>query len=205
MRTRTLAAAVGTVALAAAGLPFVLAGSSSAAPDQTTFHMVRSSGAVAAGCLEGARARVTITQRGPVEVMDVTAWGLPAHREFDLFVTQVPDGPFGMSWYQGDMETNEDGRASGRFIGRFNEETFIVAPGTANAPTPHDALDASSNPATGPIHTFHLGLWFNSPRVAERAGCPSTVTPFNGEHHAGIQALSTTQFGDQHGPLGQID
>ncbi len=36
MRTRTLAAAAGTVALAAAGLPFVLAGSSSAAPDQTT-------------------------------------------------------------------------------------------------------------------------------------------------------------------------
>jgi hypothetical protein len=55
------------------------------------------------------------------------------------------------------------------------------------------------------VHTYHLGLWFNSPADAAKAGCPSTVTPFNGEHNAGIQALSTRQFQDQHGPLRRIN
>ena len=30
------------------------------------------------------------------------------------------------------------------------------------------------------------------------------VTPFNGEHNAGVQALSTCNFPDQAGPLRQI-
>ena len=149
------------------------------------FHMVRSSGAVAAGCLEDARARVTITQRGPVEVMDVTAWGLPAHREFDLFVTQVPDGPFGMSWYQGDMETNGTGARAAASSDDSTRRRSSSRRGRPTRPPRTTGYDASTNPATGPIHTFHLGLWFNSPRVAGRAGCPRTVTPFNGEHHAG--------------------
>ena len=51
------------------------------------------------------------------------------------------------------------------------------------------------NPATEPIHTFHLGLWFGSPAAAQAAGCPNTVTRFNGDHRAGIQALSTRNFG----------
>ena len=61
--------------------------------------------------------------------------------------------------------------------------------------------DAVTNPQTAPVHTFHVGLWFNSPTEAQAAGCPSTVTPFNGEHHAGIQALATNQFGNLNGPL----
>jgi hypothetical protein len=48
---------------------------------------------------------------------------------------------------------------------------------------------------------YHLGLWFNSPRDAARAGCPATVTPFNGEHNAGVQALSTRNFSTLFGPL----
>jgi hypothetical protein len=51
---------------------------------------------------------------------------------------------------------------------------------------------------------YHLGLWFNSPTDAAAAGCPNTVTPFNGEHNAGVQALSTRNFPDQAGPLSQI-
>ena len=48
---------------------------------------------------------------------------------------------------------------------------------------------------------YHLGLWFNSAKDAAAAGCPNTVTPFNGVHNAGIQALSTHQFAVTSGPL----
>jgi hypothetical protein len=44
-------------------------------------------------------------------------------------------------------------------------------------------------------------LWFNSPFDASKAGCPATVTPFNGEHHAGIQVLNTATFPALQGPL----
>ena len=79
-------------------------------------------------------------------------------------------------------------------------ETFIVAqpPGGQPAPVVHNQPpfpDASMNPATEPIHTYHLGLWFGSPSAAQAAGCPNTVTRFNGDHNAGIQALSTRNFG----------
>jgi len=93
------------------------------------------------------------------------------------------------------------------FIGRFNIETFIVAPGVAMAPVVHDDgpfPDADMNPATPPVHTYHLGLWFNSPDDATAAGCPNTVTPFNGDHTAGIQVLNTSNFPDDQGPLRQL-
>jgi hypothetical protein len=64
--------------------------------------------------------------------------------------------------------------------------------------------DAASNPATEPIHTFHLGLWFNSPVAAANAGCPGAVTRFNGDHNAGVQALSTRNFPNLEGPLRQL-
>jgi hypothetical protein len=123
-------------------------------------------------------------------------------------VIQIPHAPFGLSWYQGDIETDEHGRGHGEFIGRFNIETFIVAPGVAPAPVVHhDGMfpDASTNPQTAPVHTYHLGLWFNSPRGAARAGCPGTETPFNGEHNAGVQILNTTNFPDDHGPLSALE
>jgi hypothetical protein len=136
--------------------------------------------------------------------MNVSVSGLPPNTDFDFFVIQHPDGPFGMSWYQGDINTDDEGNGEGRFIGRFSIETFIVAPGSTSAPQPHDDKDAASNLATKPVHTFHLGLWFNSPDDAVAAGCPNTVTPFNGDHTAGVQALSTRNFNPDDGPLGQL-
>jgi hypothetical protein len=76
-----------------------------------------------------------------------------------------------------------------RFRERFNIETFIVAPGIAPAPLVFNDPpfpDAAQKPATNPVQTYHLGLWFNSPQDAEANGCPNGVTPFNGEHNAGI-------------------
>lgn len=196
-----VAAAIGT--LGTLGCMLALPGTASAA-DSIVFGMVRSAAVNNAGCALNATARVTVNSLGPVEVMHVEASGLPPNQEFDLFVIQQPNAPFGMSWYQGDMQSNANGRAVGDFIGRFSRETFIVAPspGTAAPVVHHDTPfpDASSNPPTAPIHTFHIGLWFGTPEAAVAAGCPNTQTPFNGDHTAGIQVLSTRNF-TVNGPL----
>ena len=168
-----------------------------------TFNLVRSTAAEKAGCLGSVKAKVRITKKGLNEEMKIAAEGLPTSANFDLFVLQVPDAPFGMSWYQSDMKTDSLGKSFVVVQGRFNEETFSIAPGTAPAPQTHPG-DATSNPATKPLHQYHLGIWFNSPADAAKAGCPTGVTPFNGEHNAGIQALSTRNFPVGDGPLGQI-
>ncbi len=206
-RKSKLAIALGTAGIAVAGFGAALgSNTASAAPQITTFPMVRSQGAEAAGCIANAAATVTVARSGIVEIMDVKVSGLPKNTDFDLFVTQVPNGPFGVSWYQGDLETDKNGNGSGRYRGRFSVETFAIAPNTAPAPSVHSTPipDATSNPPFGPIHTYHLGLWFNSPADAGKAGCPTTVTPFNGEHNAGIQAMSTRQAPDDHGPLRDV-
>ena len=51
---------------------------------------------------------------------------------------------------------------------------------------------------------YHLGIWFDSPFAALSAGCPATVTPFNGEHNAGVQVLNTSNYANDQGPLRQI-
>jgi hypothetical protein len=112
-----------------------------------------------------------------------------------------------MSWYQGDIETNARGTGHATFIGRFSIETFVVAPGSAPAPSVFNGPfpDATLNPSMNPIQMYHLGLWFNSPADAQNAGCPATVTPFNGEHNAGIQVLNTSNFPDSAGPFFNVE
>jgi len=175
-----------------------------AAPgDNTIFPMKVSPGA--ATCLPKAKGRVTVTNVGPVENLHVEVSELRANTDYDLFIIQVPNAPFGLSWYQGDILTDAKGNGVGDFVGRFSVETFIVAPGQAVVPTPVHPADApagSKNPAiAAPIHTYHLGLWFNSPADAASIGCPGTTTPFNGDHTAGIQVLNTGGFPDTLGPL----
>ena len=178
------------------------AGSATAADeDHISFKMV-----AANACLPSATAKVQIISDGQAEDMFIVAGGLPPNTAFDFFVIQVPKAPFGLSWYQGDMQSDADGDAVQHFRGRFSIETFIVAqpPGGQPAPVVHDQPpfpDASTNPATEPVHTFHLGLWFNSPQDAANNGCPNTVTRFNGEHNAGIQVLNTSNYPDDQGPL----
>ena len=198
-----LAGAIGTTAVAATLLVSVAGVRTAAHENKQEFLMVRAAKPVASKCLPAATATVTIKPRGSVEQMDVNVAGLPPQTEFDFFVIQKPGAPFGLAWYQGDIETNESGEGHQRFIGRFNEETFIVAQGSVPAPVVHSGAfpDATTNPVTEPVHTFHLGLWFNSPIDAANAGCPADVTPFNGEHNAGIQVLNTSNFPDLQGPL----
>ena len=126
--SKRISAVAAATVLAAAGAATIAVTGAAAGTSVTSFHMVRSAAAVGAGCLNGAQARVTIRTQGPVEVMRVSASNLPRNTDFDLFVIQVPNAPFGISWYQGDLESNRHGHAEGTFIGRFSIETFAVAP-----------------------------------------------------------------------------
>jgi len=168
------------------------------------FNMVVSAGA--ATCLPHARAEVRVVDDGTAQDLYLFAQGLPPKTDFDFFVIQVPKAPFGMSWYQADVETDEHGNAFQHVRGIFGIETFTVAPNAAPAPVVFNGPfpDASVNPATNPIQMYHLGLWFDSPTDAQNAGCPASVTPFNGEHDAGLQVLNTANFADEEGPLRQL-
>src|SRR5215217_2571832 len=171
-------------------LALALAATAALATDSTSFKMLRSQTAVANDCLEGARAHVDVkTTVTDQQIMDVT----------------VANAPFGISWYQADFDTNDNGFGEVRARGIFSEELFAVAPGSVPAPQVDD-LDADTNPAFAPVHTYHVGLWFGSPEEAAAAGCPETVTPFDGGgHQAGVQAFSTRNFGALHGPLRSIE
>jgi hypothetical protein len=194
---------LGSCALALAGL-MVAPSLCAAAGSSFSFNLVRSPALNnSSECVPKASGSATIKEAGPVQILKVRVTGLPPKTDFDFFVIQVPNAPFGMAWYQGDIETNRNGVGRGTFIGRFSIETFMVAPGVANAPLTFDKTfpSVSPNPKTGPIQMYHLGLWFNSPTDAQNASCPNTMTPFNGPHDAGVQVLNTSNFQDLQGPL----
>jgi hypothetical protein len=200
-------AALASLALASLASTPALAGDKDG--DEVEFKLVRNTQFDTLGFPNfalNARGRVKIESVGPVEIMDVKVEGLPPNTDFDFFVIQIPHPPFGLAWYQGDIETNSHGVGHGRFIGRFNIETFIVSQPPGNVPSPVEFNNAfpdasNSGPPTEPIHTYHLGLWFNSPQDAAKALGPNTVTRFNGEHNAGVQVLNTSNFPDLMGPL----
>ena len=170
-----------------------------------TFDMVVAAGATA--CLPNAKGTVKISPAGAIDFMVVSIDGMPPDKVFDLFVIQVPKAPFGIAWYQGDIETDNQGHGQQYFAGVFSIETFAVAPGTAPAPVVFNGPfhNASLNPPYNPIQMYHVGLWFDSPTDAQAAGCPAAVTPFNGQHNAGIQVLNTSNFPDDHGPLRDLN
>jgi hypothetical protein len=191
------------LAVGAALLLAALFAAAAFAVDSTSFNMVRSKAAVAGDCLKGAKAHVDINTIGGLQNMHVTVNHGPKNKELELFVTQQPNSPFGISWYQADFETNNQGHGEVRARGIFGEELFVFAPGSVKAPQV-DKFDAKKNPAFKPVHTLHLGLWFGSPQEAKAAGCPGTLTQFDGDHKAGIQAFSTRNFPALKGPLGKI-
>jgi len=194
---RSLLLSAVAIAVTASAIP-----PASAAQTSITFPLVVSGGAKS--CLPNAQGQVIDATLGPVEELTVTVSGLPANTDFDFFSIQVPNKPFGLAWYNGDIQTDSRGIGVGHFVSRYSVETFIVAPGVAPAPqvfTKQPFPDAAQGVKTGPVQLYHLGLWFNSPADAAKAGCANTVTPFNGEHNAGIQVLNTGSFPDQKGPL----
>ena len=191
------------LAVGAALLMAALFAAAAYAVDSTSFNMVRSKAAVADKCLKGAKANVDINTVGGLQNMHVTVNHGPKNKELELFVTQQPNSPFGLSWYQADFETNNQGHGEVSARGIFSKELFVFAPGSVRAPQV-DKFDAKKNPAFNPVHTFHLGLWFGSPQEAKDSGCPGTPTQFDGDHKAGIQAFSTRNFPALKGPLSKI-
>jgi hypothetical protein len=161
-------------------------------------------------CVPKATGTVTDHTFGEFENLEVVVQGLPPNTAFDLFAIEVPTAPFGFAWYIGDIDTDANGTGVGNFVGRFNKETFVFSNGVPKTPPPNVF---PSPPAVVPeakvgvkvdaFQLYHLGLWFNSEDDAEKAGCPGTHTPFNGEHNAGIQVLNTAnpKNPDALGPL----
>jgi hypothetical protein len=191
------AAVVGALAaslsLTAASAAPVAAPAAASFGGSFTFPLAPSPGIKA--CLPHLGGFATITPGSQNDVMQVTVFGAPRNADFDLFVIQQPLKPFGVSWYQSDVNTNGHGFGHATVRGVFDVETFSVSPGgtTTFAPT----------------HQYHLGLWFNDPSVPFKLGCEPgatapVVTPFNGEQHAGIQALNTSEFPVNAGPLSHV-
>jgi hypothetical protein len=154
----------------------------------------------AKSCLPKAEGTVTVHTLGVVENLDAVIEGLPPNTDLVIFNIQVPNKPFGLAWYNGDILTDDTGSGVTNIVGRFNLGTFIVSPGVAPAPQVFPD-DGKFGVATAPVQIYHLGIWFNSPDDAVKAGCPGTVTPFTSNHHAGIQVLNTATFPDTAGPL----
>jgi hypothetical protein len=195
---RRVMAMIAACAAIIAGLTAYGLTSASAAPRHGglatfTFRLVPSPGI--AKCLPKASGHVAITPGALNDVMKVTLSGMPANAQFDLFVIQFPNKPFGVSWYQSDINVGANGAGSATVQGIFDKETFSVSPGgTVTFP---------------PTHQFHLGVWFNNPRLPFVLGCEPgatapIVTPFNGEQHAGIQVVNTANFPNNAGPLSHI-
>jgi hypothetical protein len=100
MKTTLLSAALAT----AVGLMgFSARPVAAAVGDITIFSMKVSPGAT---CLPNAKGRVTVSNLGPFENLHVEVFGLRPKTDYDFFVIQVPNAPFGLSWYQGDIETD---------------------------------------------------------------------------------------------------
>jgi hypothetical protein len=193
------AIAAGVAVLAGGGLAvssgaFADAGTPSASATSFSFDLEASSPAISA-CLPNASGHATITPGALNDTMKVTLHGMPANTGFDLFVIQQPTAPFGVSWYQSDIEVNAKGSGSATVTGVFDAETFSVSTGGTTTFTP--------------THQYHLGVWFDDPKVPFKLGCEpgatsKVVTPFNGEQHAGIQVVNTAEFPVDAGPLSNV-
>ena len=194
--TKTSVIAAGGAVAAAVGLTAALGApaNASATANSVGFGLRASSAAITA-CLPNAGGHVTVTPQGLNDKMVVSLHGMPANTGFDLFVIQQPTAPFGISWYQTDIQTDDSGSGSATVRGVFDSETFSVSPGgTTTFP---------------PTHQYHLGVWFNDPSVPFNLGCEPgatspIVTPFNGEQNAGIQVVNTAQFPVNAGPLSKV-
>jgi len=176
-------------------------------PNSTTFTFPLTVSPGAANCLKDAKGVVIDHTFGNVENLEVIVHGLPPNTDFVLFVIQVPNAPFGLAWYNGDILTDESGTGVINVVGRFNIGTFIVSLGALPSrdvfPAPPAVLANSKTGAVtnGPVQLYHLGIWFNTPEDAVKAGCPGTATTFTSNHDAGIQVLNTATFPDNEGPL----
>jgi len=178
---KTLWTGVVTIAIALMGIaPQAVA----EAGDSISFNLQLASGVTCVA--SAAHARVTVSDLGPVQNMHIEVTGLTPNTSFTTFITQHGNRPFGFSWYQGELQTNTRGNGVADYTGIFSSETFLLT-------------DSNT-----PVQLDHIGIWFADPNDAARAGCAAIVTPFDGDHNAGILVFSSANFADDQGPLLQL-
>jgi len=127
-----------------------------------------------------------IVQRGELsDILILRAHHLKPNLGFDLFTIQnsnllasgEPDPHFknfGLAWYQTDVQADSGGEAEVAIKTILLDQIFGFDPAAGLLPT----------------HTFHVGFWFNNPHDAAACGFdPTKPTPFNGEQHAGPNAM----------------
>jgi hypothetical protein len=142
-------------------------------------------------------ATATVTRGKLNDTLTLKLAGFKPGLGFDLFTNEksnqdangaVPVGftNFGMSWYQSDIEINEQGKGSVTIQTILLDQIFGFDAATGLAPT----------------NTFHVGFWFDNPQTPVPCGYSGAVTPFNGEHTAGPNAFITRP--DAHTNLGPL-
>jgi hypothetical protein len=128
---------------------------------------------------------VTVTRGHLADSLLLTLANFKPHLAFSLFTVQRTNlqsngqaNPafknFGLAWYQSDMRVNARGTAAVRITLKsiFLDQIFGFDPAAR----------------LNPVRTLHVGFWFDDP--ADAAACGFTgATPFNGEHHAGPNAM----------------
>ncbi len=99
-----------------------------------TFRLVPSPGIKS--CLPHAGGLVTIIPGSQNDTMEVSVFGMPRNADFDLFVIQQPNKPFGVSWYETDINADRHGSGHATVRGVFDVETFSVSPGAPRSGRP---------------------------------------------------------------------
>jgi hypothetical protein len=168
------AIAVPTLALSANGSPSLV--------HSKTFSLKPSAALTNLSCLQPAgktaTAKATVTRGSLNDTLKLTLSGFKPNLGFDLFTVQLNAPPFGMAWYQSDVETNSTGGATVTIKTILLDQIF--------------GFSGGGTQTFAPVNTFHVGFWFDSPKEAQ--GClstPAPTTPFNGEHNAGPLAFIT--------------
>ena len=160
----------------------------SAEVPEIVFHLVPQPRFVNCLGVEGAPAPSAdvVVQRGDLsDILILHAHHLKPNLGFDLFTIQhsnllasgEPDPNFrnfGLAWYQTDVQADSNGEAEVAIKTILLDQIFGFDPAAALPPT----------------HTFHVGFWFNNPLDTVACGFdPTKPTPFNGEQHAGPNAM----------------
>jgi hypothetical protein len=109
----------------AASIAALVSVQAQAQPTTIKFAMTVSTGA--STCLPNAAGTVYVHSFGEFENLEVIVKRLPPNTDFDLFSIEVPNAPFGLAWYIGDINTDSNGVGVGNFVGRFNVETFVIS------------------------------------------------------------------------------
>src|SRR5215469_14367916 len=160
-------------ALIAASVAALASVQAAAQSTTTTSVFLMTVSNAARACLPQANGTVIDHSFGDAENLEVVVAGLPPNTGFDFFIIQVPNAPFGASWYMGDITTDATGTGVGNFVGRFSSETFIISPDAVPAPNefpdpPAFVPEATGGVRTNPVQMYHLGLWFDSPQAAAK-------------------------------------